>query len=307
MYIVLDNRPDRMGANLTWYIMQLIYAHKNNWFVHYYESPFDKSIFFKAICRFVDKYNKVLGIKLGTSDHEWRSYVIDRNEQDWPGNNMKVCLNIKQDLVSYYYEHLYTDMMACFNSVVVENIHLFREMPQLNLNKTIAVHLRLDDIVDRVPYDGTHSTEYYRKKLDSGDIAINLNEEQAFFRERGIWVPSYGRGYNPYDCQAPIEEQKVQEYIDKAKQAFPDHDVVIVTSPISKVTLPYPVIKSTDADIDLFIMSKADVLICSKSLFCFSALYFGKAHKRYIPMWGHIAGTGLTSKYDRTENHVYMY
>ena len=307
MYIVLDNRPDRMGANLTWYIMQIVYAHKNKWFVHYYGSPFDKSIFFKAIHNFVNKYNKALGDELGSHDHLWRTYIIDINEQDWPGNNMKVCLNIQQDIVSYYYEHLYTDMMACFNSVVADNLHIFRDMPQLNLKKTIAVHMRLDDIADRAPYDGVHSTEYYRQKLDRGNIAINLNEEQAFFRDRGIHVPSYGRHYNPYDCQAPIEEQKVQEYIDTAKKAFPDHDVVIVTSPISKVTLPYPVIKSTNADTDLFIISKADVLICSKSLFCFSALYFGQSHMRYIPMWGHIAGTGLTSKYDMTKNHVYIY
>jgi len=307
MYIVLDNRPDRMGANLTWYVMQLIYAHKNKWFVHYYRSLFDNSIFFKAIRIFVNNYNNSLGQLIGSHDHQWRSYIIDKNEQDWPGNNMKVCLNIQQDLVSYYYEHLYTDMMICFNSVVVDNIHLFHDMPQLNLKKTIAVHMRLDDIAEREPYDGAHSTDYYRQKLDSGNIAINLDEEQAFFRERGIQVPSYGRHYNPYDCQAPIEERKVQEYIDKAKEAFPDHDVVIVTSPISKVTLPYPVIKSADADIDLFIMSKANVLICSKSLFCFSALYFGKSQKRYIPMWGHIAGTGLTSKYDKTENNVYVY
>ena len=307
MYIVLDNRPDRMGANLSWYIMQLIFAHKNKWFIHYYGSPFDDSIFFKAIRIFVDKYNKKLGEELGTYDHQFRTYIIDINQQDWPGNCMKVCLDVKKDLISYHYEYLYESLIDCFNSVVVENIDMFKDFPKLNLKKTIAVHMRLDDIADRQPYNGIHSTEYYREKVNTGNITINLDEEQQFFMKRGLWAPSYGRHYNPYDCQAPIEEHIVQEYINKATNEFPEHEIVIVTSPISKVTLPYQVIRSPNSDIDLFIMSKADVLICSKSLFCFSALYFGKSSKRYIPMWGHIAGTGLTSKYDNTKDNVYLY
>lgn len=308
MYIVLDNRPDRMGSNLTWYIMQIIYAHKNKWFVHYQSSPFNESIYFKSIKTFVNKYNYELGEELGSHDHKWQSYIIDINEQDWPGNNMKVCNNIKQDLISYYYEHLYESMNACLNSVIVDDLKRFNNMPDIDLKKTIAVHLRLDDVVDRMYYDGIHSTEYYRNKIDTENIGINLIDEKLFFLKRDIDIPGPGRHYNPYDCQAPIEPSKLQKYIDDVQKIYPEHEVIIVTSPISKVDLPYRVIQNRDPDLDIFIMSKADVLITSKSLFCFSAMYFGNPdQKRFIPMWGHIAGTGLTSKHDKTTNNTYLY
>ena len=131
--------------------------------------------------------------------------------------------------------------------------------------------------------------------------------ERIFFERRGIEVPGWNRDYNPYDCQAPIPEKLVQHYIDMACKKYPTHEVVIVTSPLSTTTLPYHVIQSSNTDTDLLILAKADVLICSKSLFCFTSVYFSEATEIFIPMWGHIAGTGLTSQYDHTENTTYLY
>ena len=176
----------------------------------------------------------------------------------------------------------------------------------MNFKKTIVVHLRLDDIVNRMPYDGIHSTEYYRERLNTGCINIDLEDERLFFEKRGISVPGWGREYNPYDCQAPIPENIVQQYIDQAQEKYPDHEVVIVTSPISKHTLPYRTI-SGNPDIDLLVMANADVLILSKSSFAFVSLYFSEATEVFIPMWGHIAGAGLTSKYDNNKNFTYLY
>ena len=49
VFVVLNSRPDRLGANLSWYIMQIIWCHKNKWFCHYNGTPFDESVFCKTI------------------------------------------------------------------------------------------------------------------------------------------------------------------------------------------------------------------------------------------------------------------
>ena len=306
MYIVLENRPDRMGANLSWYIMQIIYAHKRGWFIHYHGSDYDKSIFFMALRKFVDKYNYDLGERLGSHDHHQTEYMIEHSQQDWPGNNMKVCRDIRCDLLSYFHTHLYDPIRAILDTLLIEHPDILHNI-SLDYKKLIAVHVRLDDVVIREPYDGCHSTDYYRSKLNKGNINIDLEEERLFFMQRGIHIQGWGRDYNTHDCQAPIPESTIESYISKARRDYPDHNVVVVTSPVSEVSLPYPIIKSTNPDTDLAILSNANVVICSKSLFCFSTLYFGKAVKRFIPMWGHIAGAGLSSKYDNNTDNVYLY
>lgn len=304
-FIVLEERPDRMGANITWYIMQIIYAHKNEYFIHFRGSRYIQSIFMQVIERFTSIYNHELGEQKGSHDHLWTEYVIENSEQDWPGNNMKVCKAVGCDLVSYFYRNLLPRFRAILNDIIYDIYPMFRSI-DVNFKKTIAVHLRLDDIVNRMPYSGIHSTEYYREKLNRDQINIDLEDERLFFEKRGIAVPGWGREYNPYDCQAPIPENIVQKYIDQAKEKYPDHEVVIVTSPISKHTLPYRTM-SGNPDIDLLVMANADVLILSKSSFSFVSLYFSEATEVFIPMWGHIAGAGLTSKYDNNKKFTYLY
>lgn len=310
MYLVLDSRPDRMGSNVTWHIMQIIFAHYNKWFIHDYGISHDKSIFIQMIKKFVTNYTYQLGEKT-SHDHQNRGWFIELNEQDWPGNNMKVTKNIQRDMVSYFKEHIYPEMSKILYELIEEKKYVYSELPSFKgFKKTIAVHLRLEDVChDRSHYNGSYSTEYYREKLNNGNININLEEERLFFEKKGIYIQGYGRHYNPYDCQAPISESKIQEYIDLALIKYPAHDVVLVSSPLtmSKIKLPYPIIASNDIDRDLAFLCNCDVLICSKSLYCFSSVYLGKASEVIIPMWGHITGTGLTSKYDQTTNITYVY
>ena len=307
MFIILNNRPDRLGSNLTWYIMQIVYAHHNGYFVHYHGSPHDSSIFVQAMVEYIDKYNYALGEKLGNHDHLYTEYFIEDSDQDWPGNNMKVCHTIQCDLLSYFKKHIYPDFSNILFEMIRESTQIFDSLSVVPFKKTIAVHLRLDDVVNRVPYNGLYSTMYYRERLERGEIGIDLENERIFFENRGIQIPGWGREYNPYDCQAPISEDLVTHYINMAREKYPTHEVVIVTSPLSTTTLPYQVIQSSNTDTDLLILAKADVLICSKSLFCFTSVYFSEATEIFIPMWGHIAGTGLTSQYDHTDNTTYLY
>ena len=280
MYIALDNRPDRMGANLTWYIMQIIYAHNYKYFIHCYDLVFDDSIFIKTVREYCDLYNKQLAIEIGTYDHGSRLYWVQSSEQDWPGNNMFVCNSIQCDLISYFKKHLYTS----FREILYKNANNSNVLQQMVENnclnclrltkRIIGVHLRLDDVIDRTDYDGSYCTEYYRNKLNNGNIDINLEEEHEFGKTKNIYIPSWGRYYNPYD-------------------------------PKGEINLPYPCIRSNNIDQDLYYLCNCNVLICSRSLYCFSAVYLGNATEIYIPMWGHIAGTGLTSKFDKNTNLVY--
>ena len=308
MYIIINNRPDRLGSNLTWYFMQVIYAHYKQWFIHYHnDSPFSNSIFVKALVMFIDKYNFELGEKLNNHDHLYTEYMIEDSQQDWPGNNMKVCKEIKTDLVTYFHDNIFDEYNDILSRQIVENSALYSFLSKIPFNQIIAVHLRLDDVIERKDYNGTYSTEYYRQRLESGNVSIDLEDERKFFQKRGIDILGWNRHYNQYDCQAPIPENLIEKYIENARAKYPTHDIVLVTSPISKINLPYPVIKSSNADTDILVLSKADVIICSKSLFCFSSLYLSKATEIYLPMWGHIAGTGLTSKYDNRKNITYVY
>lgn len=307
MFIILNNRPDRLGSNITWYIMQLIYAHSKQYFVHYHDSPFHSSLFVQAIVKYIDKYNYELGEKLGSHDHLYTEFFIEESQQDWPGNNMKVCSQIQCDMLTYFKEYIYRDLVDILSALISQNQNIISSLKVIPFNQTIAVHLRLDDVINRTCYNGVYSTEYYRNRLDSNNIDIDLQDERDFFLKRGIDIPAWGREYNPYDCQAPISDNLIMYYIGMAQKKYPNHEVIIVTSPSSNTKLPFKVIKSQDMDIDLLILSKADVLICSKSLFCFTSVYFNNATEIFLPMWGHIAGTGLTSKYDKTNNISYLY
>jgi len=316
MYIHLINRPDRMGANLTWFIMQIIYAHHHKYFIHYDYVEFSHSPFVKMIIDYIAVYNSELEIQqqVSVGEHGERKDWIEFSAQDWPGNNMIVCRDIQQDLVSYFKKHLYEKMIphtTAFSFASLNN-SLIKDP-----KKTICVHLRLDDVKDRMDYEGIFSTTYYRTKLNEGRINIDLHEEHLYGLSQGIWMPGWGRHYNPYDCQAPIAEHKVQRVIEEAKQKYPEHEVVIMASPLQlpqgqeqwndSLFSKYTFVGSDDPSQDLYWMCQCDVLICSRSLFCFSAVYLGSATEYYLPMWGHIAGTGLTSKYDKNEGLIHYW
>ena len=305
MYIVLENRPDRMGANLTWYIMQFMHAHFLNCFVHCHDLEFETDSFFiKSVRKFADIFNKNITKKIGTDDHGPRLYWIQLSQQDWPGNCMFVCNEIQCDLVSYFKEHLYKDFRAALDEQAAIYLRPEFQLPNKRI-KTIGLHLRLDDVLERRDYEGCFCTEYYREKLNKGNIGINLDEEHNFGISRGVYIPGSGRPYNPYDCQAPIQEWRITPIIARVREKYPDHQVIIVASPQGTINLPYPCIRSNNMDQDLYYLCNCDVIICSRSLYCFSSVYLGNATEIYIPMWGHIAGAGLTSKFDKNTNLVY--
>ncbi len=307
VFLEINHRPDRLGANLTWYIMQIIWCHKNEWFCHWIPGPFDDSLFVETIIIYLNKYNYDLGEKIESHEHGWKVDFLEFTQQDWPGNAMKVTKEVGVDLLTYYKNNIYIPMTEIFTSIFIS--HPKCKSIDIDFKNTIALHLRLDDVSIRGPYPSRAGCKYYRHKLNSGNIHIDLQDESEYFYRVGLYCPGWNRDYNPFDCQAPIEVRHIKTYIEIAENMFPRHNLVIVTSPTSKVDeelKKYRIITNDDPDIDLYILSQANVIITSKSLFCFSSLFFGNHQMKFIPIWGHIIGTGITTKYDFQNNNVYL-
>ena len=196
VFLEINHRPDRLGANLTWYIMQIIWCHKNNWFCHWLPGPFDESLFIETIKIYLNKYNFNLGDELGDHDHKWKVEFIENSQQDWPGNCMKVTKEVGLDLLTYYKRYIYDDMNEIFKSIFIS--HPKFKSINLNFKKTIALHLRLDDVSERGPYPGKPGCEYYKNKLETGNTKIDLDEESSFFHEKGLYCPGWNRHFNPF-------------------------------------------------------------------------------------------------------------
>jgi len=73
-YIILRDRGggDRIGAQITWYLSQIIYAHYNSYYIEIINMLYENSIFMQSIRKFIEKYNqnKIKGeyINLITND-----------------------------------------------------------------------------------------------------------------------------------------------------------------------------------------------------------------------------------------------
>jgi hypothetical protein len=324
MHIQMIIRPDRMGANFTWYIMQMIYAHFHNYYIVCDGLKYEDSAFVQSVKRWIEQYNFKF-------EQEYGKYIVEENQlkrwiedshQDWPGNNMIVCKAIGCDLITYFKRHLYSEFRPMMEQTIQEIGYPVLE----NAENTICIHLRLDDVTHRFDYDGSICSAYYADKLNRGSISININEEIIWGMQHGVCIEGDTRHYSAYDCQAPISKEKLRPIIEEVRKKYPDHRILVVSSPNSTaymidmlstteadmnidnpINIEYTTLSSDDPSVDLWTLCQADVLICSRSLFCLSAVYCGKAKEVYLPMWGHIAGTGLTSNYDNNTNFHYFY
>jgi hypothetical protein len=279
MYITLFHRGDRLGANITTYIVQIIYAIKHHLYINYSrdELNYNQSIFVKALFDFIDKHNRYL-----TKDGD---RVVWNNTGDWVYTVSNVTKDIKCDLVSFFREHVFSSIQINFYSFAIQAGY---SIP-FDCKKTILIHLRLDDVSGTSDYDGRVCANYYKAKIEANEVCICECLEN-----------------NKYNQQAPIMSYKLEEQIKKIRTVYKDHQVRIITSPGSTTDLPYECIRSQDASYDLFLLSMCDIIILSRSTYALSALFFGNYTEAYVPLWGHAVCTGLYTKYDRT-NLTYFY
>jgi len=308
-YIKLINRFDRMGANISSYICQIIYAHYNNYYIDYAYKETDRetrtnlnysdSIFVMCIEKYINEYNKN---KIKTHEN-----ILIGEINFWCSVQITTVNCIKQDLVSYFYKHLRND----FISIIDEFAILKKYSLPFNPKKTILVHLRLDDLDfnNRMDYSGLISSYCWVNKLINNDSANDLEREFNYYDSIGlvnnIFVGN-GTYYQQIYVQSPMKDEKIQKIINICKTKYPDDEVVLVTSPVGVVTLPYRTIRSDDPSLDLYYLCNCDKIILSRSTFSISALYLSKAKCVWLPIWGHTASIGLTTKYDKNYNINYF-
>jgi hypothetical protein len=281
-YIIIQNRGlgDRLGAQISWYICQIIFAHYNSYYIEYNEEIYPDSIFTLSLKNYINEYNQ------NKNKGEYINFI---DTYDWCKLNSKVVIEIKMDLINYFKNKMYKLKQILDNCANFKNYII-----PFNLNETILIHLRLDDVdfTNRIDYDGSLSFNYYVNKLNNSDF--DYSDESNHYLNNNITDK-----FNLYNAQAPISDYKIENIIKNIKNEnkYKNYNIIIITSLKGDVTLPYPVIRSADPSVDLYYLTKANIVILSRSTFSISSLYFSEAKEIWIPKWGYIASIGLGTKY----------
>jgi len=303
MFIELLGRGDRLGANITCFIAQILYAFHNKIYIKYnrnhiesgdnvrfipYNQNYNNSIFIKSLFDFIDIHNKSLKelhINLQIKDNMFSIHFFEIIS--------KILLSINQDHFSYFKENVFPSIKVIFNNYAKDNG--YSKKISFDPKKTILVHLRLDDTRHSTDYDGRVCANHFNNFINNNQIATNEIDRQI----KSI--------YPICNFQSPLSSHKIQMQIDDALSKNPDFEVILVTSPNENTSdFPYKCLQSNDESLDLFYLCNSEVVILSRSTFALSCLYFGIATQVYLPIWGHTSCFGLTNKYDKS-NFNYFY
>jgi hypothetical protein len=283
MYIVLFDRGDRLGSNILSYISQILYAYKNKLLIKFRNNSkdnysFNHSIFVKILFNYIDKHNE------GMIDDD---ILFDFGCPSDLVYTLSSTLNIiKTDFISYFNNFIYNDI-----ELDISNIKYTYNNVPFDVNKTILVHLRLDDMANHPDYDDVLCCEYTKNSIKN-----NMVCRQA----------EYVDGWNR---QSPLSKKKLQDVINRATERFVDYKVLLMASPYSDTSFfDYDVIKNHDESYDLYLLSLCKVVILSRSNFAMSSLYFNKDKDMvYLPLWGHVTCQGFDTIHDTTEISKYEY
>jgi hypothetical protein len=292
--IFLYPRGDRLGSHIIQYIFSISYAFYHNLPIYYKLNSlkFTDSPFVKSLLDFVNKHNSSLSFErnqVSIQPPNIHEYILDLKVQFNPhsfnySNDLCLlgqfsCKILQSDISSYFNKYILPLLDLSF-LLPLHNSILFK-YTSLNFKKTIAVHLRLDDVTNRPDYSGKECSKYYRDLINFDSHILH-----------GIATFDYA------NLQAPINFTKLNHIISLAQSKYPTHEVVFITSPDCKLQLPFKIITNNDPNEDLYILQKCDVLIMSRSTFAFSASLFGKHSDVWCPLWGHFVCFGLDTKYD---------
>jgi len=295
MRIILFDRNDRLGGNLLIYIAQIIFAHKNKYFITFKDEcrenyKYHNTIFVSLIFKYIDRYNETLRQEGVVYDDTLYSF---KNQSDFISIVSRIVQDIETDLISYYQIHIFPHIKNDLEEITTK----FTEKITFDINKTILIHLRLDDVSSFGDYDGEPCSNHYKRKM--------LNKEPCVMEFYG---PQFGDMGNH---QAPLSKEKITFFINKATQAYSDYKVILLTSPNSDTSfLNYDVIKNDDPSFDLFLLAKSNVCIFSRSIFALSTLFLNDIHNKkqiYTPLWGHFVCCGLGTIYDKIEKSKIRY
>lgn len=290
-YIDIFNRGCRLGANILNYISQIVYAHKNNYYIKYDKNflRFKNSIFIKSLFSYVDNYNLNL-----LENYDIDRYFIDSEELNLQKINIDTVhfvhivsmttMNISSDIISYFKKHIFPNIEEEF-----EKLATIMNYTTLDVSKKILVHLRLDDVRNVRDYDGSICSNYYADRINNGQSCFHSNLYDGL-----------------YNQQAPLSKEKLMDQITTAQKKYPDYKVVLVTNPGETVDLPFQIIQNDDPNFDLYLLCKSEVLILSRSTFTLASLFFGRQKEVYIPLWGHAVCLGIYTKYDNSKFNYFF-
>ena len=299
MYIDLIARGDRLGANITCFIAQIIYAVHNNIYIKFdrfflesgdhvlYNQNYNNSIFISTLFDYIDLHNKrLINPDFSVKDNMFSIHFFELIS--------KVTINIKKDHFSFFKKYIYPDIKEIFYNKSIEKGYL--NIP-FNPKKTIAVHLRLDDVRNYTDYDGRVCSDHFINTINNEIIAdCNTHHQIKLIDPR-------------CNFQTPLSHDKLESQIKLALEKYPDYEVVLITTPSENTSyFPYRCIQNKDESLDLFLLCNSEVVILSRSTFALSCLYFGIAKDIYVPVWGHTAcfGLGQTNKFDESKfNYFY--
>jgi hypothetical protein len=285
-YLNIVDRVDRLGTNLINYISQINHAYINNWFIKYQPNiSYSNSIFVKCLMEYIDQYNVEL-------ERKYQDKVIENSQEieickkhDLNYTTALTVVHLQCDLITYFKKYIYENVRYNLNK---HTTNLGYQIP-FNPKKTILVHLRLEDVRDWPHYDGSICCFHYAVKINKG--------EECKYN-------SFGWNYNK---QSPMPVAIVQRQINEALKKYPEHEVVIVTSPGNYETgFKYRDIRSNSENYDLFLLCNSEVVILSKSNFSLCALFYGIVKEAYVPMWGHLSCIGPCTKYDNCKFNYYF-
>jgi hypothetical protein len=279
-YVYLKDRGDRLGSHITWYISSIIYAVINNYHIVYVKERHNYgcygSIFITYLFEYIDAYN----LSKGERPKENKLYENEINRlEDYISNIYETLICMKCDYMTYFKEHIFKNDSEKLNKLAFEKNFII----PFNSDKTILIHLRLDDVKDFEIYDSTNISEKFKLMIDN-DCEFNKLPHTI--------------------GQSPLNEDKIKGIVENILTEHNDYEVLVVTSPNSTHSLPYKTICNSDPDYDLYLLSRCKILIGSRSTFSFAALLFGEHDKIYYPLWDHAVTYGLTTKYDNTKNVV---
>jgi hypothetical protein len=311
--IYLYSRGDRLGSHVLQYLSIIIYAFYNNLYIVYdpdkvnynndyeYEgTKYKPSFIVKAILNWIDNHNKKFPVKNYLEQYKnlnAMEYLLNFETNFNPNLYFYSCdlliittqvlYNIHTDLISYFKKYICKTMRQQILNAVPQTDS--NSLP-FNPEKTILVHLRLGDVKDRSDYDGEFCSNYYKNRIDNNNQSI-----------QGIATLGY------CNMQTPLAKNKVELAIVQAKQKYPEHELIMVTSPGDyEIGYPYRCIRSNDESHDMFLLCNADVLILSRSTFSLAAAFMGRAREVWCPLWGHFVCTGLYTKYDKSKFNYFF-
>jgi len=284
--IYLFDRFDRLGANTIWYISTILVAIKNKMPIFFIKDKtnyrYYNSIFVESLFSFITEYNETNFGKNFKNIVDYKPILVQEDLEYFTKiiNNM---VNIKCDYITSFKNNILTHQYK-------ENLNNLAKSRNYVLpfdrEKTIVVHLRLDDVANRFIDVDT------RKKL-CNTIKNKINDDNTKLND------ITGENLN-YIGQSAISKNEIQSVINNVLSIYKDYEVIIVTN--GTHTLPYKTINNSDESYDLFLLSNSKILIGSMSSFSFTAILFGDHETVYYPLWDHAVSYGLTTKYDKTNN-----